>query len=174
MSYGLMAEFASSDALTHAVRKARAGGYKKIEAFSPFPIDGLHDAFGGRDKRIPFWVLLAGIAGGVGGFLFQYYVSVFAYPIVVGGKPLNSWPAFIPVTFELTILGAASMAVLSLIALNGLPMPYHPVFNVKNFERATLDLFFLCVRGDDPLFDPEKTRQFLLELGPQRVEEVRP
>lgn len=171
-SYGLMAEFASSHQLVEAAKKARAKGYRRIEAFSPFPIEELNEALHLEDKRIPFLVLMAGICGGIGGFLFQYYVSVISYPIRVGGKPLNSWPAFIPVTYELTILSAAACAVFSMILLNHLPMPYHPTFHVKNFERATKDRFFLCLLAHDPKFDKDSARHFLLGLSPENVEEV--
>ena len=170
--YGLVAEFSSAEALVHAAKKTYAQGYKKVEAFSPFPIEELSEALHIQEKRIPFLVLMAGILGGLTGFSLQYYVSVIAYPIRVGGKPLNSWPSFIPVTYELTILGAALAAVLSMIILNNLPMPYHAIFNTKNFERATLDRFFLCVLSDDSQFDREKTRKFLLTLDAQAVSEV--
>ena len=172
--YGIMAEFSSPEKLTRAVKQASARGYQNVEAYSPFPVKGIPEALRIRDQRIPMIVLVAGIAGCVGGFLMQYFASVIAYPLVVGGKPLNSWPAFIPVTFELTILAAAGAAVIALFVMNGLPRPYHPAFNAKNFERATQDRFFLCIRGDDPQFDRAKTREFLAQCGPENVEEIAP
>ncbi len=172
--YGVMAEFTSSDQLVEAAKKARAKGYQKIEAYSPFPVEELNEVLKLHDKRLPFLVLMAGICGALTGFGFQYYVSVIAYPIVAGGKPLNSWPAFIPVTFELTILFAAAAAVFGMIGINGLPTPYHPAFSAKNFERATLDRFFLCIRSEDAKFEPKDARQFLTTLKPESVEEVLP
>ncbi len=145
-----------------------------MDAYSPFPIEGLSEAIGFKQTRMPLIVLIGGICGGLTGYIMQYYLSVIDYPINVGGRPLHSWPAFIPVTFELTILGASLFAVIGMIALNGLPEPYHPVFNVARFHFASRDRFFLCIQADDPLFDAQQTRQFLSSLGPRDVAEVAP
>jgi hypothetical protein len=170
--YGLIAEFDSPDALVAAARSAFAAGFRKMDGYSPFPVDGLSEALGFHRTRVPLIVLIGGIIGCLGGFFLQYWVSVIDYPINVGGRPLNSWPSFIPVTFELTILIAALSAFLGVLALNGLPMPYHPVFNVDRFELASRNRFFLCIEAVDPKFDPDTTRKFLESVGPQGVYEV--
>lgn len=170
--YGLMAEFDSPEALVGAARSAFAAGFRKMDGYSPFPIDGLAEAIGFHRTRVPLIVLIGGIAGCLGGFFLQYWASVIDYPINVGGRPLNSWPSFIPVTFEVTILIAALSAFLGVLALNGLPMPYHPVFNVDRFELASRNRFFLCIESADPKFDVAATRKFLEGLEPQGVYEV--
>jgi Alternative complex III, ActD subunit len=170
--YGLMAEFDSPDALVAAARSAFAEGFRKMDGYSPFPVDGLAEALGFHRTRVPLIVLIGGIIGCLGGFFLQYWVSVIDYPINVGGRPLNSWPAFVPVTFELTILIAALSAFLGVLALNGLPMPYHPVFNVDRFELASRHRFFLCIESGDPKFDSDRTRKFLESVGSQGVYEV--
>jgi hypothetical protein len=170
--YGLMAEFEEPEQLVSAARRSHAEGYRKLDAYSPFPIEEVWEALGHHHNRLPLIVLTAGIIGAVGGFFLQYYLSVIAYPINVGGRPLNSWPSFIPVTFELTVLCAAVSAVLGMLALNGLPTPYHPVFNVERFVHASGNRFFLCIESADPRFDPEKTRRFLESLGSCQVSEV--
>ncbi|MGH8069678.1 MAG: DUF3341 domain-containing protein [Candidatus Entotheonellia bacterium] len=167
-----MAEFDTSEDLLEAAHRAHAEGYRRMDAYSPFPVAGLAEAIGFHRTRIPLVVLLGGIAGGLGGYLLQYYTAVIDYPLNVGGRPLHSWPAFIPVTFEMTVLIAALFAVLGMLALNGLPMPYHPVFNVPRFALASRNLFFLCIESTDPRFDSERTRQFLQRLGPRQVHEV--
>lgn len=172
--YGLIAEFDSPDALLEAARRAHAEGYRRMDAHTPFPIEGLAEAIGFRRTRLPLVVLVGGIIGCVGGFLMQYYISVIAYPLNVGGRPLNSWPAFIPVTFETTILAAALAAVIGMLALNRLPMPYHPVFNVPRFRLATRDRFFLCIEATDPKFDRDETHRLLESLGPLGVFDVEP
>jgi hypothetical protein len=173
--YGVMAEFADPTSLVEAARRTRAEGYSKYDAYSPFPIHELFDAMAVNDRRLPLAVLLGGIAGCIAGFSLCYYVSVIAYPLNVGGRPFNSWPSFIPVTFEVTILLASLTAVLSLIVLNGLPMPYHPVFNVQRFrERASQDGLFLAIEADDPKFDHAKTRAFLQGLGAREVNDIEP
>src|SRR5574341_32109 len=165
--YGLMAEFDNPEALLGAARRAYAEGYRNMDAYSPFPVEGLAEAIGFYHTRVPFFVLLGGILGCLGGFYLQYWVSVIDYPINVGGRPLNSWPAFIPVTFEMTILLAALAAFFSVLALNRLPMPYHPVFNVDRFELASRNRFFLCIEARDAKFDADGTRGFLNGLGSQ-------
>jgi Protein of unknown function (DUF3341) len=170
--YGIMAEFDGPEALLEAAHRSFAEGYRRMDAYSPFPIDGLAEAIGFQKTRIPLIVLIGGILGCIGGFYLQYWAAVIDYPLNIGGRPLNSWPMFIPVTFELTILAAALSAVLGLFALNGLPMPYHPVFNVERFQLATRNRFFLCIESIDPKFDREATRRFLESLGPQGVYEV--
>jgi hypothetical protein len=170
--HGLMAEFDDANALVLAAASARDAGYRRMDAYSPFPIEELHDALGSHHSRLPLIVLIGGLVGCVAGFLLQYWASAIAYPINVGGRPFNSWPAFIPVTFECTILGAALSAVLGMLALNGLPMPYHPVFNVPRFALASRNRFFLCIEARDAKFELEGTRQFLETLKPREVSAV--
>jgi hypothetical protein len=170
--YGLLAEFDTPTELVVAVRKARAEGYRVMDAYTPFPVEEVAEALHIHDRRLPLLVLLGGMTGMAGGYLLQYWTSVIDYPLNVGGRPLHSWPAFLPVTFETTVLVAALTAVLGMLALNGLPMPYHPVFNVPRFALATRDQFFLCIEGTDPLFDVQQTRRFLHRLDPIGVYEV--
>ncbi len=172
--YGLMAEFEDPTSLVEATHKAYEEGYRKMDAYSPFPIEELSEAVGFHHTHLPLIVLIGGIIGCVGGFLMQYYISVIDYPINVGGRPFYSWPSFIPVTFETTILVAALSAVFGMLALNGLPEPYHPVFNVQRFALATRNRFFLCIEATDPKFDPEMTRRFLERLHAREVSEVEP
>ncbi len=170
--YGLMAEFETPEELLHAAQQAHQAGYRELDAYSPFEVEGVAEAIGARPSRIPYIVLAGGILGGVGGYFMQWYYSVIGYPISVGGKPLHSWPSFIPVTFELTILGAALFGLLGMIILNGLPELYHPVFNVPGFGRASLDRFFLAIEAKDPNFDLKQTRAFLENLHAFSVSEV--
>ena len=172
--YGLMAEFATPEELLEAAHRTHEAGYRRIDAFAPFPIEGLAHAVGFKGSRLPLVVLLAGIMGGISGFSLQYYAAVIGYPLNVGGRPLNSWPAFIPVTFELTILFAAGAAVFGMLAMNGLPTPYHPVFNVPRFALASRDRFFLCIKARDPMFDLEITKNFMQTLHPREVTEIEP
>jgi len=172
--YGLMAEFTSGDSLLQATRRAYEEGYRRMDAYSPLPIDGLAEALGFHRTRVPLIVLLGGIVGCVSGFALQYWISAVDYPVNVGGRPYNSWPSFIPVTFELTILFAAFAALLGMLVLNGLPMPYHPVFNVTRFARATRDRFFLCIEATDPKFDRDATWRFLEGLSSSTVVVVEP
>jgi hypothetical protein len=170
--YGLMAEFDDPNALVAAAYRAQSEGYRRVDAYSPFPIEELHDALGAHHSQLPLIVLIGGILGCLGGYMLQYWATGIAYPLNIGGKPQNAWPMFIPVTFECTILGAALAAVLGMLALNGLPMPYHPVFNVPRFALATRNRFFLCIEAKDPRFELERTRQFLEALGPREVSTV--
>jgi Protein of unknown function (DUF3341) len=172
--YGVMAEFDNPEDLLEAAQRAYAGGYRHMDAYSPFPVEGLSQAIGFHRTRLPLVVLFGGLAGGLMGYLLQYYTAVIDYPLNVGGRPLHSWPAFIPVTFEMTVLIAALAAVLGMLALNGLPRPYHPVFNVPRFEMASRNLFFLCIESTDPQFDCEGTRRFLEALGSRQVYDVEP
>ena len=172
--FGVMAEFETTEEILHAAEKAYAQGYRQMDAYTPFPVEGLNEVIGFHPNEMPLLVLLGGIAGGVGGYLLQVYAMVWSYPMNIGNRPLNSWPAFVPVTFELTILCAGIAAVFGMLALNGLPMPYHPVFNVPRFALASRSRFFLCIEAKDRLFEPEKTRQFLKSLGPKDVYDVEP
>ena len=170
--YGVMAEFDNPTALVNAARAAREKGYRKLDAYSPFPIEELSDALDLHKNRLPLIVLAGGIVGGMVGYLMQYYVTVWDFPINIGGRPLHSWPAYIIITFELTILLAAISAVMGLLALCGLPMLYHPAFNVPRFALASRNRFFLCIESDDPLFDHDRTCAFLETLEPREVSEV--
>jgi hypothetical protein len=172
--HGLMAEFQDPSDVVAAARAVRAEGYRKVDAYSPFPIEELNEALGFHRSWLPPLVLLGGVAGGIGGFALQYWASVLEYPMNIGGKPYLSWPAFIPPTFETTILFAALTAVLGMLALNGLPEPYHPVFNVPSFALASRDRFFLCIEAADPKFQLDQTRAFLMGLHPTAVNEVEP
>jgi len=171
-TYGLMAEFETPGELARACRAAVAEGYKKLDAYSPFPIEEVTDALHLHRNKLPLIVLLGGIAGGGLGYLLQYFVTVIYYPINVAGRPLHSWPSYIIITFELTILLASISAVAGLFALCGLPMPYHPVFNVPRFALASNDRFFLCIESADPKFDRDRTGAFLASLEAKEVSEV--
>lgn len=172
--YGLMAEFDSPDTLKEAAHKAYQAGYRKMDAYTPFPIEGLDEVLGFKPSRLSLIVLIGGLVGIALGYGLQYWVSVIDYPLLVGGKPYHSWPAFIPVTYELMILSASLAAVVGMLVLNGLPMPYHPVFNAPRFDLASNDRFFLCIESEDPNFDREKTRKFLEQCHPHAVSEVEP
>jgi hypothetical protein len=167
-----MAEFDDANALVAATRRAHDEGYRRMDAYSPFPIEELHEALGSHHSRLPLIVLIGGLCGCVGGYALQYWAAAIAYPLNVGGRPFNSWPSFIPVTFECTILVAALSAVLGMLALNGLPMPHHPVFNVPRFALASRNRFFLCIEVKDRKFDLESTRRFLETLEPREVSTV--
>jgi hypothetical protein len=173
--YGVMAEFETPAALVHAAKQTYAAGYRKLDTFSPFPIEEAWEAIGHHDRRLSLIVLCGGLAGLMTGYGLQYWVHAIAYPINIAGKPLNSWPQFIPVTFEMTILFAAITAVVTMVFLNGLPMPYHPVFNVQRFvDHASRDRFFLLVEAADPRFDRQQTMDFLKGLNASEVSEVEP
>jgi hypothetical protein len=171
--YGLMAEFDNPTLLVEAARRTQAEGYRSYDSFSPFPIHELFDAMECEDRRVPLFVLIGGIVGGLSGFGLQSWVSAVAYPVNVAGRPHISWPMFIPVTFELTILFAAITAVLSWIVLSGLPLPYHPTFNVARFaSHASQNGFFLAIESRDPKFDRGRTFEFLKGLGAKEINEV--
>lgn len=171
--HGVMAEFSSPRQLVAAIRRARGEGYEKMDAYTPYPIEEVIHALGHHHSKVSLLVLLGGITGALGGFGLQYWISAIAYPLNVGGRPLNSWPAFIPVTFECTILVAAFAAVVGMILLNGLPRPHHPVFNVDRFAlHASSVRYFLCLEADGPDFDPAAARRFLEGLDAVEVNEV--
>ena len=169
--YGYIVEFDDAERLLDTARASRAAGYTVVEAYSPMPLHGLSEIMGWRN-HLPLIVLCGGILGAIAGFALQYWISVVDYPVIIGGKPFNSWPAFIVPTFECTILFAAFAAVLGMLGLNGLPMPYHPVFNAERFALASRDRFFLCIEARDPKFDRDKVQAFLTSLKPHAVMDV--
>ena len=172
--YGVMAEFRTPEALVAATHAAKHAGYSKMDAYTPFPIEEVIEEVAPGDTGVPRLVLIAGIIGALSGFAIQYIGNIIDYPMNIGGRPLDitNWPSMIPITFELGILLASFTAAISMVVLNGLPMPYHPVFNVPRFERASQDAFFLCIEATDPLFDRAQTSAFLRTLGPSQVTEV--
>jgi hypothetical protein len=170
--YGLIAEFETPDQVLEAARRTREAGYRRIDAFSPIPVEGLAEAVGFDWTALPVIVFFGGLIGGSTGFGMCWYANVISFPLNIGGKPYNSWPMWIPITFELTILGAALAAVFGMLALNGLPTPYHPLFNVERFARASTDRFFLCVKARDKQFDVAQTKVFLEGLHPHGVYEI--
>ena len=170
--HGVIAQFESPAALIEAARQARAAGYRKMDAFTPYPIEELAHALELPRTKLPILVFAGGAIGCATGLAMQWFATAVHYPLNVGGRPLASWPSYIPITFELTVLFAAFAAVLGMLGLNGLPMPYHPVFNVPGFALASRDRFFLCIEAADPLFDPPKTKDFLASLGAREVMEV--
>jgi len=170
--YGLLAEFPDAHSLCAAARHVRAHGYTRAEAYSPFPIEGLDQVLGMERNAVAPATLLGGLAGGAGTYFLQWYAAVVDYPINVGGRPLHSWPAFIPATFELTILGAALAAVAVMLVQNGLPRLHHPLFEVEEFELASRNRFFLCLPARDPVFAPGPARDLLGELAPILLREV--
>ncbi len=170
--YGLLAEFDTPTQLVAAAEKVRDAGYKKTDAFSPFPLHEIDEALGIKRSILPFLVLGGGITGLLSGIGLQYFVHVLDYPIIVGGRPFFSIPSFVPVSYELTILLAAFTAVFGMIALNGLPQPYHPVFNVPRFALATREKFFLLIERKDAKFDYDQTKTFMESLNPQEVFDV--
>jgi hypothetical protein len=172
--YGVMAEFDDPKSLIAAAKRVYGDGYRRIDTFSPYPVEEAWEAIGHHDRRLSRIVLGGGVAGLLTGLGLQEWVHQVAYPINIAGKPLNSWPQFIPVTFEMTILFAALSAVIGMIVLNGLPQPYHPAFNVPAFARASRDKFFLLVESADPKFDRDKTTAFLRELHATEVSDVAP
>src|ERR1043166_9372377 len=170
-SYGLLAEFSTPEDLMHAAEEAYAAGFRKMDGYAPFPVEGLAEALG-KTNRLPLLVLIGGIVGGVGAYFMQWYANAISYPINIGGRPIHSWPAFIPITFELTVLCAGLTAFFASFALNGLPRPHHPLFGISEFDRALQDRFFLCIEATDRKFNPKETRAFLQELNPLSITEV--
>ena len=170
--YGIMAEFDNPSELVAAARRTYEAGYRRINGYSPYPIEELDEAIGFKRTTLPLIVLAGGILGGLGGFFMQYWMEVIDYPLNVGGKPFNSWPAFIPITFECTVLVASFAAVLGMLMLNKLPQPYHPVFNAPNFALATRDKFFLVIEANDPKFQHAEAEQFMKTLGAMGVNDV--
>jgi ActD protein len=171
-TYGLLAEFDTAEQLLTATRRAYAAGYRAMDAYAPFPIEGLSDALGFRPKAVPLIALFGGMLGAATGYGMQFFIHSISLPIDVGGRPLNSWPSFIPVTFEMAVLFSALALFFGLFILNGHPEPYHPVFNVDAFARASRDRFFLCIQASDPQFDAQATRQFLVSLDAREVSDV--
>jgi hypothetical protein len=172
--HGVMGEFQDPQDLVDAIEKVRAAGYTKLDAYTPYPIEEVWEAIGHHKSPVPLIVLLGGMFGGLSGFFLQYWVSVIEYPINIGGRPYNSWPAFIPVTFECTILGAVLAAVAGVFIINGLPEPYHPVFNVPRFAFASRDRYFLCIEATDPKFDRDTAHQLLRDVRATEVADVDP
>jgi len=170
--HGVAAQFSTSDALLEASKKAYGQGYRDMDAYSPIPVHGLPEAIGCKKTKVAAITFIGGILGAVGGFLMQYWMLGIAYPVNVGGRPLFSWPAFIPITFEAGVLVGGLTACLGMFAINNLPQPYHPIFNAPGFERASVDKFFLCVEATDEKFDKDEVRRFLEGLNPENVCEV--
>lgn len=172
--YGLLATFASAEGLLAAARAVRGEGYRRVDAYTPIPVDGLAEILGFRGGLLPWIILAAGIAGGAAGYFLQYYSVMIDYPINVGGRPLHSWPSFLIITFETTILGGTLGALFGMLILNRLPAYYHPVFNARDFSFGKGDRFYLCIESSDARFHPERTRRLLESLEPLSVEEVAP
>ncbi|MGC1619931.1 MAG: DUF3341 domain-containing protein [Candidatus Acidiferrum sp.] len=171
--YGVVGEFETPRKLIEAADKAREAGYKNMDAYTPFPVEGLSEALGFKRTLVPLVTLIGGLLGGLSAFGFQYWVSVISYPENIGGRSLNSWPAFIPVTFELTVLGASLCAVFGMLAMNKLPQPHHPLFNLDRFQKhASADRFFLCLQANDPKFSVTEASRFLKGIDAQHVSEV--
>lgn len=170
--YGVMGEFETPEQLIQAAKQTREAGYRRVDAYAPYPVEGLSEALHLGRSWVPLITLLGGLTGGLGGFGLQYWAAAITYPLNIGGRPLNSWPAFIPVTFELTILGASLSAVLGMLALNRLPQPHHPVFNVPRFTHASTDRFFICIQARDKKFHLAETARFLQGLKAHHVSEV--
>ena len=170
--YGLAARFESSEALLRAAEAVGAAGYRRAEAYSPYAIKGVAEALGFKRTGIPLIVLCGGALGAIGGYFMLWYANVVSYPWNIGGKPPNSWPAFIPITFELTVLGASLLSLFGMLAINGLPQPYHPIFNAPKFEFASQTDFFICIEASDPKFDLVQVRCLFESLQPREIAEV--
>jgi hypothetical protein len=170
--YGIVAEFLTPEEILDAAERTREAGYTRIDAYTPFPVHGLDDAIKFFDPRIKWMIFFAGLFGGAAGLAFIYFTAVIDYPLNVGGRPLFSWPSFVPVTFECTILFASLTAFFGMLALNGLPKPFHPIFDAERFDLASQTSFFLCIESQDPMFDPAKTKEFMQGLGAHNVCEV--
>ena len=170
--YGLIAEFDDPNMLVEATNKTREAGYTKMDAYTPFPVHGMEDALGLKRSRLPRLVIVCGLIGLVAGYGLEYWASAINYPYNIAGRPLHTWPMFMPVAFETTVLGAAFGAVFGMLGLNGLPQPYHPVFNVPGFELASRNQFFLCIESSDPQFNLARTHNFLESVQSRKVTEV--
>jgi hypothetical protein len=170
--HGVVAEFETPDALLSACHRAHKAGYRLMDAYTPYPIEEVAEAIGFKKTQVPLLTLCGGILGGLSGYLLQYWVNVSAFPLNVGGRPLHSWPPFIIITFEMTILFAGITAVVGMLTLNGLPQPYHPIFNHPRFSAASRDRFFLCIEAADPKFSLDETTQFLQATDAVDVAEV--
>jgi hypothetical protein len=170
--YGILAEFDNPTDLVHAAKGAFDAGYRKMDTYTPYPLEEAAEAIGAHHNRVALVTLVGAMLGMIGGYSLQFWVSAVNYPLNVGGKPFHSWPAFIPVTFECAVLGASLAAVFGMLALNGLPQPYHPVFNLPSFARASRDRFFLCIESQDPRYQPDETRRFLESFRPLDISEV--
>jgi hypothetical protein len=164
--FGLMAEFETPQAILEAARRAWQAGYRNMDAYTPYPVEGLADELGLPRTSVPFVILVSGLVGAAAGFFMQYWTMVINYPFNSGGRPANSWPVFLPIAFEVMILVASLAALFGMLFLNGLPRPNHPVFNVPRFDRASQDRFFLCIESIDPQFELQRTRDFLAGLNP--------
>ena len=173
-AFGILAEFETPEALVEAAEKAYAEGYRQLDGYSSVSVHGLDEALHYKRNCVPFFTLLGGILGGCTGLGVQELANVYHYPLIIGGKPFNSWPAFLPIAYEMTILTAAFFTVISMMVMNGLPQPYHPLFNVRQFERASRDGFFLCIEATDPRFNFEQTEAFMQTLQATGVYTVRP
>lgn len=170
--FGVMAEFRTPQDLLHGIEKARSSGYTRMDAYTPYPIEKVIDALGFHHTKVPLVTLIGAMAGMSGVFGLAYWVSVIEYPLNIGGRPFFSWPAFVPVTFEGAVLIGGLSAAIGMIVLNGLPSPYHPVFNVPRFKAASRDGYFLCVEATDPRFDADAVRQVLESAHPVEVNDV--
>jgi len=170
--YGVLAEFASADHLLAAARRVRAAGYSRAEAYAPFDVEGLAEALGFERSSVPLFTFCGALLGGLSGYFMQWYAAVIDYPVDIGGRPLHSWPMFMPVTFELAVLGGAIAAVIAMLLASGLPRLRHPIADAPDFELATRNRFFLCLRSDEPGFDRAAAEQLLDELRPLRRAEV--
>jgi len=170
--HGIVAEYANPDELLSACKKAHAAGYRRMDAYTPYPIEEVAEAIGFEKTRVPLLTLVGGILGGLSAYLMQYWINVYAYPMNIGGRPEHSWPSFIIITFELTILFAGITAVVGMLGLNGLPQPYHPIFNHPRFTAVTRDRFFLCIEAADPKFELAETTLFLQATDAVEVAEV--
>jgi hypothetical protein len=171
--YGFLAEFADPESMKRCIRNARTEGFRRMDAYTPFPVEGVAEELGAHHSVLPHIVLIGGIIGGLTGALMQWYSSVYDYPLNIGGRPFNSWPSFVVITFELTVLIGGLSGVLGMLALNGLPKPHHPLFNEPHFDRASQDRFFFCIEAKDPKFDADQTWAFLESFEPEGVYAVR-
>jgi hypothetical protein len=165
--YGFLAEFDNPETLKTCIRQARQAGFRSMDAYTPYPVEGVSEELGIHHSFVPLIVLIAGLIGGLGGAFMQWYSSVFDYPLNIGGRPFNSWPSFVVITFELTILCAGLSGALGMLAVNNLPKPHHPLFNEPHFDRVTQDRFFFCIEAIDPKFDTDETWTFLESLNPE-------